>query len=132
MPLRPQLEACVRNVPGCIGASYIDLESGFTLDVVSDPPMDEEARNLLAVAAVQALGSASVRELGNVLAPGPEEIPAFRETIVMSETAIHVFERMENYPNEAICLILRPDADPREFLPRARGCLATLSLAGII
>jgi hypothetical protein len=131
MPLRALLTDRVKEIPGCIGAGYIDLESGLPLAVVSDPPMDEAAQNLLAVGAVQAMSSSTASELGGALVPGAGDEPAFRETVILSEHSIHVFERMTNYPNEAVCLIFRADADPEMVLRAARGSLSKLIVAGI-
>lgn len=133
MSLDVQLKARMESIPGCIGAGYIDLGSGMPLAVVSQVPMDEEARNLLAVAAVQVMSSSSVSEIGQALELVDDaSTPPFRETIILTPKAIHVFERMKNYPTEAVFLIFEPDIPPDQAIKSARKSLSQLSLAGIV
>jgi hypothetical protein len=125
--LETELEACLSRNADCIGAGYVDLASGFMLALSSDPPMHEEARELLAVAAVQAMGSTTATEVGQAVGNGSDARPVFREAVIMSPEAIYVFQRLENAVTEALCLIFRPEAVPTEVLDMARTSLARIA-----
>lgn len=131
-PLEMELDTCLARFEGCQAAGYIDLDSGFMLAIKSAQPMNEEQRELLAVAAYQVMNSATTRELGEIYA-GPdaaEGSPAFAETVVMSSEAIHIFARMKSFPDEAVCLVFRPDANPDDVLDAARFSVERLANAG--
>lgn len=135
MQFETELEACLKDLPGCVGAGYVDLESGFMLAMRSQDPMPEDQAEVLAVAAVQALNSATVAEMcsafGGCDANDTEGPPPFRETVILSETAIHVFQRVENYPDEAVCLIFDADCSAKDVLAGARERLKQFSETGL-
>lgn len=136
MTLDTELETCMAKLPGCVRAGYVDLESGFMLGVKSETQISEDDRQLLAVAAVQALASPAAIEMGEALgrAAGGESTDTaslFGEVVVMGKETLHVLQRIETYPEHALCLVFRSDIPTDEALSAARGCLKRFSDIGL-
>lgn len=122
------MKRALKDIPSCVTAIVVDLESGVPLDIRT---VERHPREVLELAA------AAIRDVyngGNVTAiedrfkrdrgvQGDEHY--FQQFIVMSRNLIHFFSRLSKNQRIVLCAVCRSDADLGSILARGRSICAS-------
>jgi hypothetical protein len=122
--LGAELEACLAAAGECRTAALVDLESGLILGMSGETPDRPEAGETLAAAACELLG----RALPPALAEAGE---VYDHAVVAAEQGLHVFQRLAETPERALCLVFDPAVAPDAALAQARELQQAVGAAGL-
>ncbi len=124
MSLGAELEACLDDAAACRAAVLIDLDAGLVLGTSGEAAGAPEAGELLAAAACELLGRARPKALA-------EAEGEFDHAVVAGDGALHVFQRLVEAPDRALCLVFDAAAAPDAALAHARARQQALSAVGL-
>lgn len=122
MSLGAELEACLDAAAACRAAALVDLDAGLILGARGEAARSPEAGELLAASACELLGRARPEALADA---------GFDHAVVAADGGLHVFQRLSDAPDRALCLIFDPAAEPDAALAHARARQQALAAAGI-
>lgn len=122
--LGAELQACLEGSPECLGAALVDLDAGLILAISGEGAATPEAGEVLAAAACELLGRARPESLA-------EAEEAFDHAVVAGEGALHVFQRLSDTPERALCMVFDPAVAPDAALAHARARQQALAAAGL-
>ncbi|MDH3263654.1 MAG: hypothetical protein OEM24_06625 [Paracoccaceae bacterium] len=125
MSLGAELEACLEGAAACRAAALVDLDAGLILGMSGETADASGAGEALAAAACELLGRALPPALAG------ERGGAFDHAVVAGEQALHVFQRLADTPDRALCLTFDPAVAPDAALAHARERQQALAEAGL-
>lgn len=134
MSLAAALDSAMAQVPGCVFAGFVELESGLMLAARPAGALTElEADNLAALAVVlykaepmRRLGDAIAGKAGGAASSGESR---FGEALAISGARLHLFLRLPGQAGQVACFVSDHREDPAKVLDAARAGLATLAKA---
>lgn len=123
----------VSNIPECLAAGVVDMDSGMLLGVKTVDSHPQEVLDMLAAATQDLFQGQNVVTIENTFkkARGLEldDYHYFKEIIVNSENLIHVFIRGKQHPQYVMTFVCRLSANLGMVLTKARGQVPLLEAA---
>lgn len=123
----------VSNIPECLAAGVVDMDSGMLLGVRTVDSHPQEVLDMLAAATQDLFQGQNVVSIENTFkkARGLEldDYHYFKEIIVNSENLIHVFIRGKQHPEYVMTFVCRLSANLGMVLTKARGQVPVLEAA---
>ena len=130
--LEQLLEAAMGAIPKVVAVAAVDIEQGRLLATRFETPLDPEVEARLAGATRELLGApyfaAVEASLGSaeVEAGAQRDVLDFpaRQVIVLSTNLVHLFVRLEQYPNLVLAVVCRANTNLGLTLARLRSMSA--------
>lgn len=134
MSLNEALNDVVRQVPDCVAAGMVDLETGMLLGIKTVDSHPQEVIDLLAAATGDLFQGPTVVSIEKMFKKARGLDPNndhhyFREIIVLSDNLIHVFVRGKEDDGQVLVTVCRPSANMGMVLTKTRSCVATVEAA---
>lgn len=133
MSLKKALAESVDNIPECLAAGYVDMNSGMLLGVQTVDSHPQEVLDTVAAATADLFQGKNVVMIENMFkkARGQEEDKRhyFHEVIVFSEHLLHVFLRSKTTQEQVLCVVCRKSANIGMVLMKSRLALDDVSAA---
>ena len=127
------LNQAVSQVPECLAAGMVDMESGMLLGVRTVDSHPSEVLDLLAAATAEMFQGSNVTAIEQIFkkARGHEddERHYFHEMIVNSENLIHIFLRSKQNEGHVMTFVCRRSANLGMAMAKARSALPELESA---
>ena len=131
--LEQALQESVSQVPECLAAGYVDLESGMLLGMRTVDSHPSEVLDLLAAATAEMFQGSTVTTIEKMFknARGVKDDGShyFNEMVVNSENLIHIFIRSKKNPQHVASFVCRISANLGMALSKARGALPQVEAA---
>lgn len=118
------LQRALTNVPECVAAGFVDLDSGMVLSIKTVDSHPSEVFDLLAAATADLFQGPNVVSIEKIFKKArglPENVNQhyFQEIIVNSDNLIHVFLRGKRQ-QQVVCFVCRKGANLGMVLTKAR------------
>ena len=127
------LQTTVSEIPECLAAGYVDLESGMLLGVRTVDSHPNEVLDLLAAATAEMFQGSTVTTIERMFrnARGVQDDGShyFNEMIVNSENLVHIFIRSRRNPQHVAGFVCRISVNLGMALSKARAALPTVEAA---
>lgn len=123
------LQDAVAQIPDCVAAGYVDLDSGMLLSIKTAQTYPRELLELLATATTDLFQGQNVRMIEQMFRSSrgiaEDGRHYFQEVMVNSDRFLHVFLRSE-HQNHVVTFICQKKADLNVVLVKAREALTSL------
>lgn len=123
----------VSNIPECLAAGVVDLDSGMLLGVRTVDSHPQEVLDMLAAATQDLFQGQNVVSIENIFKKSRglelDDYHYFKEIIVNSENLIHVFVRGKQHPQYVMTFVCRLSANLGMVLTKARAQVPVLEAA---
>lgn len=134
MSIDRALASAQGEIPECVAAGYVDMESGLLLGVKTVDSHPSEVLDLVAAATGDLFQGKNVVEIEKLFdrSRGISRVSGshyFNEIVVFSTNLIHVFVRSKKKPNHAAVFVTRISANIGMVLVRSRGAMAGIEAA---
>lgn len=127
------LQQAIQNVPECLAAGYVDLESGMLIGIKTVDSHPSEVMDMLAAATAEMFQGPNVVAIEKIFkkARGVEDDGShyFQEMIVNSDNLIHIFMRAKANVDHVACFVCRRSANLGMVLTKARQEMSTVEAA---
>jgi len=124
------LQDAVANVPECVAAGYVDLESGMLIGIKTVDSHPSEVMDMLAAATADMFQGSTVKTIEQTFkkARGVQDDGShyFQEMIVNSDNLIHIFIRSKKSRDQVATFVCRRSANLGMALTKARSQMAGL------
>lgn len=131
MSLKSALSEAVSEIPECLAAGYVDMQSGMLLGVQTVDSHPQEVLDTVAAATADLFQGKNVVMIENMFkkARGQEKDNRhyFQEIIVFSEHLLHVFLRSKKYEDQVFTVVCRKSANIGMVLTKSRMALQGVS-----
>ncbi len=117
------IKRAVKEVPKCVAAGIVDLETGMLLNVKTIDSHPQEVLDLVAAATKDLFEGDNVITIENIfkrMRGVRSEQHYFQEILVMSQNLIHFFGRLASNPGVILTAVCRKDANMGLVLAKAR------------
>lgn len=133
MSLDAALQSAVSQVPECVAAGYVDLNTGMLLGVKTVDSHPAEVLDVIAAATADMFQGPNVSTIESLFkkARGVDNDGHhyFQEMVVLSDNLIHVFMRSKAMEDQVLGLVCRKSANLGMVLTKARGVLPEIEKA---
>lgn len=134
MSLDKTLNEIIKNVPECIAAGWVDLNTGMLLGVKTVDSHPQEVLDLVAAATTDLFQGSNVTAIEQMFkkARGVTDNGEhyFKEIIVMSQNLIHIFARGKKKSDQILVAVTRISANLGMVLTKVRMALPGLEAVG--
>lgn len=125
MSLDKALSEAMASIPECLASAYIDIASGFLLEVRTVDSHPQAVIDMVAAATADMFQGPNVTLIENHFkaARGGDQKSTshyFQEMLVFSDNLIHVFMRTKKYPDHVVCFVCRKSANIGMVLAKSR------------
>lgn len=132
MSLENSLDGVVQQIPDCVAAGMVDIDTGRLLGIRGADSQPQEVNDLLAAAAGDLFQGPTVVSIEKMFQAAcgmnPDAgCPPSREVIVFSDHYMHVFVRDERHAGQVLMTVCRPTASVGLVLAKAHASLAHLT-----
>lgn len=131
--LEQALNEAVSQIPECLAAGYVDLESGMLLGMKTVDSHPNEVLDLLAAATAEMFQGQTVTTIEkmfkNSRGVSDDGRHYFNEMVVNSENLIHIFVRSKANPQHVAGFVCRISANLGMALSKARATLPQVEAA---
>jgi len=127
------LSDIMKNVPECIAAGWVDMNTGMLLGVKTVDSHPQEVLDLVAAATTDLFQGTNVVAIEQMFKKARGVSSAehyFREIIVNSTNLIHIFARGKKKEDQVLVVVTRVSANLGMVLSKARTALAAVELVG--
>lgn len=132
MSIETALSSAMANIPDCIAAGYVDMETGMLLGTHATDADSEKSLAVLALAVANLFQGRGVRAFEELLRESGSESadqPGFGEVAVFSGNRLHIFLRTKEYPDHVVCYICRASANVGLALTKSHLSLGAVAAA---
>jgi hypothetical protein len=134
MSLDKALVTAQSQIPECVAAGYVDMESGLLLGVKTVDSHPSEVLDLVAAATGDLFQGSNIVEVERLFKkarglPADADMHYFNEIVVFSTNLIHVFIRSRRYPNHAAVFVSRVSVNVGMMLVKARAAISAVESA---
>ncbi|WP_170763560.1 hypothetical protein [Ruegeria lacuscaerulensis] len=132
MSIQAALKTAMENIPDCVAAGYVDMETGMLLGTNTTDPDDADVLDTLAIAVAnlfQGRGVKAFEELLRQAGAEDTENPGFGEIAVFSNDRLNIFLRTREYPDHVVCYICRNSANVGLALTKSHLSLGPVAAA---
>jgi len=133
MSLDKSLQQAVKDVPECVAAGYVDMESGMLLSAKTVDSHPAEVLEVVAAATADMFQGTNVSLIESMFKKSrgvaDDGHHYFQEMIIMSDNLIHVFMRSKANEQHILVLICRNSANLGMVLTKARASLPAVEKA---
>lgn len=134
MSLDKALSEAMSTIPECLASAYIDIASGFLLEVRTVDSHPQEVLDMVAAATADLFQGPNVMVIENHFKKSRGLDPKtsahyFQEMIVFSENLVHLFMRTKKYPDHVACFVCRKSANIGMVLAKSRMVVETVAEA---
>jgi hypothetical protein len=134
MSLDQALNEVVTNVPDCLAAGFVDVNSGMLLGIKTVDSHPQEVIELLAAATGDLFQGSNVVTIERLFKrarglPEDNDEHYFREIIVLSKNLIHVFIRGKTLQDQILVTVCRANANLGMVLTKTRLSLNSVEAA---
>lgn len=131
MSLDKALVTAQSQIPECVAAGYVDMESGLLLGVKTVDSHPSEVLDLVAAATGDLFQGSNIVEVERLFKkarglPADADMHYFNEIVVFSTNLIHVFIRSKKNPTCVSVFVARISANIGMVLVRARAAAAAI------
>lgn len=133
MSLDKALADIMKNVPDCIAAGWVDMNTGMLLGVKTVDSHPQEVLDLVAAATTDLFQGANVSAIEEMFKKARGVTSAehyFREIIVMSQNLIHVFARGKKKEDQVLVVVTRVSANLGMVITKSRAALGSVEAVG--
>ncbi|MCF6263845.1 MAG: hypothetical protein L3J24_09700 [Xanthomonadales bacterium] len=131
--LEELLQRAVNEIPECLAAGYIDLETGMLLAVKTVKSHPMEVMDMLAAATADLFQGENVLAIETTFKKSrgieDENLHYFQEILILSNNLLHVFLRGNKYNNYIVTFVCRKSVNQGIVLTKARRILPLLEAA---
>jgi predicted regulator of Ras-like GTPase activity (Roadblock/LC7/MglB family) len=123
----------MKNVPDCLAAGWVDMNTGMLLGVKTVDSHPQEVLDLVAAATTDIFQGSNVVAIEQMFKKSRGVTNAehyFREIIVMSQNLIHVFARGKKKEDQVLVIVTRVSANLGMVLTKSRAALASVEAVG--
>ncbi len=124
MALEDVLKTAQAEISDCVFTGYIDLEVAMLRGALPANHYSRDDAETLASAVMNAFESTHMVQIEDMFrhAAGVDDAfaPYFEDMLVLTDDQAHVFLRMDENPNQVICVISRDLSDPAGLLTQMR------------
>ena len=121
------LAEVLKNVPECIAAGWVDMNTGMLLGVKTVDSHPQEVLDLVAAATTDLFQGSNVTAIEQMFkkSRGVSDTGQhyFREIIVLSENLLHVFSRGKKKTDQVLVVVCRVNANLGMALSKVRTAL---------
>lgn len=134
MSLDKALNEIMKNVPECIAAGWVDMNTGMLLGVKTVDSHPQEVLDLVAAATTDLFQGANVVAIEQMfkksrgVADNGEHY--FKEIIVLSQNLLHIFSRGKKKHEQVLVAVTRVSANLGMVLTKVRASLASVEAVG--
>lgn len=118
------IKRCMKEIPKCIAAGVVDMETGMLLSVKSVESHPREVLDLVAAATKDMFQGDNVvtieRLFKRIRGVQNNDEHYFQQMIVMSTNLIHFFSRLSSDNSAVVCAVCRSDANLGLILAKGR------------
>lgn len=118
------IKRCMKEIPKCIAAGVVDMETGMLLDVNTVESHPREVLDLVAGATKDMFQGDNVitieRMFKRIRGVNNSEEHYFQQMIVMSTNLVHFFARLAHEQSTVMCAVCRSDANLGMVLAKGR------------
>jgi len=133
MSLDKSLQQAVKDVPECVAAGYVDMESGMLLSAKTVDSHPAEVLEVVAAATADMFQGTNVSLIESMFKKSrgvaDDGHHYFQEMIIMSDNLIHVFMRSKANEQHILVVICRNSANLGMVLTKARAALPAVEKA---
>ncbi len=132
MSLDAQIANMVKNVPECVAAGVVDIQTGMLLGIKTIDSHPQEVIDLVAAATgdlFQGPNVNAIEDMFKKLRGVTDTHHYFQEIIIMSDNLVHVFQRGKKNEDVVVIVICRASASLGMILSKARTALPLLEAA---
>lgn len=133
MSLDKALKDAMSEIPECVAAGYVDMESGMVLGVNTVDSHPQEVMDTLATATADLFQGSSVASIEKIFkqdqGTSDDESHYFHEMFIFSEDLLYVFLRTKKYPTHVVTFVCRKNANPGMVLTKSRMALGPVTNA---
>jgi hypothetical protein len=134
MSLDKALNEVTQNVPDCLAAGFVDINSGMLLGIKTVDSHPREVIELLAAASGDLFQGSNVVTIERLFKrarglPESDDEHYFQEIIVLSKNLIHVFVRGKTLQDQVLVTVCRANANLGMVLTKTRLALSTVEAA---
>ncbi|MEZ5401614.1 MAG: hypothetical protein R2729_18215 [Bryobacteraceae bacterium] len=133
MSLDSELKKAQNEVPECVAAGYVDMNTGMLLGVKTVDSHPQEVLDLVAAATADLFQGRNVTSIEKMFkkSRGVADDGAhyFREIVVFSQNLLHVFIRAKKHPDQAAVFVTRGSANIGMVLSRSRAAMGDIEAA---
>jgi len=132
--LNSTLTEVTQNVPDCLAAGFVDMNTGMLLGIKTMDSHPQEVIDLLAAATSDLFQGKNVITIEQMfrksrgLPENPDE-HYFQEIIVLSRNLIHVFIRGKRYQDQVLVTVTRGGANLGMVVTKTRQALSLVEAA---
>lgn len=133
MSLDKALADIMKNVPECIAAGWVDMNTGMLLGIKTVDSHPQEVLDVVAAATTDLFQGANVTSIEQMFkrARGvTSDDHYFREVIVMSQNLIHVFARGKRLVDQVLVVVTRVSANLDMVITKSRAALGAVEAVG--
>ena len=128
--LEQALQKAVSQLPECMAAGYVDLDTGMLMGIRTVDSHPNEVLDLLAAATAEMFQGQTVTTIEKMFkkSRGVEDDGThyFHEMIVNSENLIHIFLRSKSNPQHVAGFVCRASANLGMAMQQARAAMPSL------
>lgn len=133
MSIDSQLASSMKNIPECLAAGYVDVQSGMLLAVKTVDSHPSEVLDLLAAATAELFQGPNVIAIEDIFkkSRGTNDGNAhyFQEMVVLSDNLVHVFMRGKTMHEQIAAFVCRKSVNLGMALTKARMEITKLEAA---
>jgi hypothetical protein len=133
MSLDSTINDVVKNVPDCLAAGFIDMNTGMLLGVKTVDSHPQEVIDLLAAATGDLFQGSNVVTIEKIFKKirgiDDNDEHYLQEVIVLSKNLIHVFLRGKKFENQVLVTVCRAGANLGMVLNKTRASMAPVEAA---
>lgn len=130
MSLDTTLRDAQRNIPDCIAAGVVDIETGMLLGIKTVDSHPSEVIDLVAAATGELFQGENVvaieRAFKRIRGTMDDDHHYFQEIVVFSDNLLHLFQRCRRNTNVVLVTVCRKKANLGMTLVKARGLLGAV------
>ena len=134
MSLDKSLSEMMKQVPECIAAGWVDMNTGMLLGVKTVDSHPQEVLDLVAAATTDLFQGANVSAIERLFkkARGVNDNGEhyFKEIIVLSENLLHVFSRGRKKSDQVLVAVCRVSANLGMAIAKVRAALPQVEAVG--
>lgn len=133
MSLQAALDKAVSEIPECVAAGYVDLDSGMLLGIKTVDSHPSDVMDLLAAATSDMFQGPNVVMIENLFKKArglaQDNTHYFQEMIVMSSNLIHIFTRGKQNQGHVATFVCRKSVNLGMALTKARAVMPGVEAA---
>ena len=123
------IKRCMKEIPKCVAAGVVDMETGMLLSVRTVESHPQEVLDLVAAATKDLFEGDNVatieRMFKRIRGVGNSEEHYFQQIIVMSTNLVHFFSRLGTDQSSVVVAVCRSDANLGLVLAKGRAIAKT-------